>query len=93
MKKVRVTGLPRQGDPEEQRKLWFGMELTVIEPDDPLYREDRYYLWVDYEEVIAQLEVLDPAYADFFRKLRATPGGSDAPGLLLEKCHCQLISG
>ena len=85
--------MPRSGDPEEQRKLWIGMELTVIEPEDPNDRGDRYYLWVDYEEVIRELEARgDPTYADFFRKMRETQGGRFAPGVLLEKGICQLIA-
>lgn len=90
MKKVRIVGLPRRGDPAPQRQLWLGMELSVI-PHEPEDTEGN-LIWVDYEEVIRAIEAKgDIGYANFFKQLRRTPGGSQAPGLLVERAVCEEI--
>ncbi len=92
--KVRITGLPRAGDPEAQRKLFIGMELDTVEPDpdEPMEQISDKYYWVSYEQVVAQMTPKDPDYANFFRHMRATPGGSQAPGLLFERNVCEVIN-
>jgi hypothetical protein len=94
MAQVLVVGLPRKQDPEPQRLQWLGMTLTVVEPDptEPMETISDEYLWVNYEEVIEQLaEKGDEEYAQFFRHLRQSPGGRQAPGLLIERALVEFI--
>lgn len=97
MARVRVIRSPREGDPEPQRQLWVGMEFTVVEPDPGESMEvvSGRYIWVDYNDVIAQIEARgDKPYAEFFRQLRQKPcgGASFAPGLLIEMAACEVIA-
>lgn len=90
--KVRIIGLPREDDPELQRQLWLGMELTIVEDTDASSSSSGEYYWVHQGDVIRQIEEKgDKDYADFFRRLWESPGGRFAPGFLVEKQCCEIV--
>ncbi len=90
MQRVRFIKSPRPSDPEPLQALWIGLEATVVAtPEEPL---PETLLWVDYEEIINEIDKRGhTAYTDFFRRLRASPGGSAAPGFCVFSETCKII--
>ncbi|HUX80925.1 MAG TPA: hypothetical protein VMV38_01225 [Candidatus Paceibacterota bacterium] len=92
-KRVRIIGLPRPNDPPEKRKLWLGMEFSVIEPPPALRHVlSDTHLLVSFDEVLTLFYAKgEGVYAMFLLEMRKISKRKSVPGLLISKAVCKFL--
>ena len=92
-KRICIIGLPRPNELDSQRKLWVGMNLSVVAHPPHVQKEilDR-YVSVDFDEVLAQFSARgEMVYVKFLRETHESCGRRVARSFLIEKSVCKFL--